>query len=655
MQICKLCKDHLERKRSAGPPAYAIANGNFVGHLPQRFDRLTRTDEQAISLVSPCVSLSTVTGGRCRTIKSHHYIVQNTEGPIANMLPRDITSRVRVTMVGNMTKEQIAACKRRYELNLPLCHDALDFLYASNRLYKNYLEQTDPSTDRNENIRPTSVLVDQTVHINQLEDEAVVRNVRDNSTYSTFGSAIEDGGDPSQESTWIGVSSLILQPHQQDWVDILIRKSNAFVPMVSWENCVRMFPTLFPAGCGGPKEWRQKHMSVRNWILRCLQVHGHRFETHYAFMLLAFDYLASEKARQTLYVRMNVSRVALKAAQVSQETLHEAVKYFNYLAIARDKGIKPRPPLPEVQRVIDLRKGIHTAESAYYGSNLGRMRARHDLFGLQKRFGPLQIFFTVSPDSAGSYNIAIKTGEVSKEVVDHADQALNRVLLPSRHDRKACAAKYPVECAKYFLRVMNTVIDAVLGWDQTAQRSKRGGGIFGVVRAFGAAAETQVAGDLHAHFAVWLHGFPPTSTELRETLEFDVGFRRRLIAFADAVLTTKPPCIAEESMCAACHSAGSLHSILPGVDAFRRPKPGANAPLTAECTICGTKFRDKDVINYAVDALANDQNVHIDDDVIDYEKCLPPHSTHADPLAVSLVVRDVQVHFWNHSRSCFKV
>ncbi|KAE9069513.1 hypothetical protein PF006_g29559 [Phytophthora fragariae] len=97
VNICKRCNNHISRNVST-PPSAAIANGNYIGHLPTPFQTMTRTDEQAISLVLPSVSLSVVTRGLCRTIKSHHYIVRNTEGPIVEMLPRDLSHRVRVTM-----------------------------------------------------------------------------------------------------------------------------------------------------------------------------------------------------------------------------------------------------------------------------------------------------------------------------------------------------------------------------------------------------------------------------------------------------------------------------------------------------------------------------------------------------------------------------
>ncbi|OWY98519.1 hypothetical protein PHMEG_00030701 [Phytophthora megakarya] len=73
---------------------------------------MTQADEQVIALVLPCVLLSVVTGELCKTIISHLYVAHNTEGSIVEMLPRDLSGRVRVTMVGCMTPEQAVVCKK---------------------------------------------------------------------------------------------------------------------------------------------------------------------------------------------------------------------------------------------------------------------------------------------------------------------------------------------------------------------------------------------------------------------------------------------------------------------------------------------------------------------------------------------------------------
>lgn len=370
--VCKSCRAPLAHAKTSHPPVLAIANGNYIGHIPNEFAELNRTDEQAIALVSPCVSLSTVTGGKCRTIKLHNYVVRNTEGPITAMLPRNLSSRVRVTMVGSMTPTQVAICKKRYELDLARCRAFLEFLFENNREYRQYRESQVPFTA---GIQRTSIVIDRSTPAEESATEALsVSELRDDTTYSTFGSTVEEGNDASLESDWIGASSLIHEQDQQ-WADILVRKSNAYVSQARWVACIQMFPSLFPGGCGGPTEPRQRAISVQKWIQRCLHLHDHRFERHYAFLLLAFDYLASKNARETLFVKLHASNQALQAGQVTQQTIEAAIEYLRHMNIMRSKGMKPDPPPEEVSSAIDIWRGLRTPETAFYGSNLSRLRA----------------------------------------------------------------------------------------------------------------------------------------------------------------------------------------------------------------------------------------------------------------------------------------
>ena len=81
-------------------------------------------------------------------------------------------------------------------------------------------------------------------------------------------------------------------------MDVVVRRSNFYVSFTRWEACVRMFPTLFPGGCGGPNEKRIRPMSMEKWIERLFRIDGLRFEQHYAFLLLAFDFCGASKRKE---------------------------------------------------------------------------------------------------------------------------------------------------------------------------------------------------------------------------------------------------------------------------------------------------------------------------------------------------------------------
>ncbi|KAG7376025.1 hypothetical protein PHYPSEUDO_014622 [Phytophthora pseudosyringae] len=128
-----------------------------------------------------------------------------------------------------------------------------------------------------------------------------------------------------------------------------------------------------------------------------------------------------------------------------------------------------------------------------------------------------------------------------------------------------------------------------------------------------------------------------------------------MIQLVDSVLTSKPPWLTNETTCIQCQSEDALSAVIPGVDAYRRPAPGASPPTTAVCGGCGATYKDKDIIDASLIALA-----HSDFDVMDlqwndFEKCRPPQVRENNSVATSLLVRDLQVHYWNHCKSCFKV
>ncbi|ETI29980.1 hypothetical protein F443_22901 [Phytophthora nicotianae P1569] len=161
---------------------------------------------------------------------------------------------------------------------------------------------------------------------------------------------------------------------------------------------------------------------------------------------------------------------------ISRETIRKSVEYHNHLVQAEARGMKPNQQLEEI---VNLRKGLRTSETAFWGSNLSRMRARHDMFGYIKRYGPPQLFFTVSPDSVGTYSIAVIAGELSRRTIEEG----NTHLLPNQADRKRIASEYRMQSALYFERVMTVVIEVLLGWDQKMHEPKKGGGIFGIKRS----------------------------------------------------------------------------------------------------------------------------------------------------------------------------
>ncbi|KAI8847295.1 hypothetical protein BC829DRAFT_444736 [Chytridium lagenaria] len=101
-----------------------------------------------------------------------------------------------------------------------------------------------------------------------------------------------------------------------------------------------MFPTLFPYGCGGPGENRERKLTLLQWIRRCLRVWGRQFATHYAFAAFAFDKVATQHAYRSLSCSMKVQRHAATDSQITSSVIDKALREIESYAVRSRHGLK---------------------------------------------------------------------------------------------------------------------------------------------------------------------------------------------------------------------------------------------------------------------------------------------------------------------------
>ena len=109
--------DDMDIDYTDRPPMYAIANGNFIGHLPDRFQDLSRSEEATISLMIICIYLSTIVSSHMTVINSHHYIIKNPD-PVLRSIPASTAGSVRVAMVGAFTEEKTARVSIKFHKSI---------------------------------------------------------------------------------------------------------------------------------------------------------------------------------------------------------------------------------------------------------------------------------------------------------------------------------------------------------------------------------------------------------------------------------------------------------------------------------------------------------------------------------------------------------
>jgi len=328
-------EDYFETRH---PPAEAIANGLWIGELPEQFHGLTRTDELAISLMVPSVFLATVVGTTHHKVCSHFYVVQNKD-PIIRHVPANTNESFRLTVVGAMTREEIAVQRTRFPLQVSLCQEVLAW-YLENNLeyikYKNYVDvnRIDFSDE--------GCFVDRTDSSANPVDKSVVDSmIFGTTTYNTGDGSETEASEHSEIRSRFIFEMPVIGDQKKSSIDLLARNSSNFVHAKNLANLPLFFPTLIPFGSGGPSQPRLVQISVEHWI-RIVLLLGKRgsFQKHWGFLPVAFDFIAVKKAFTAQYIAMRMNTAAVKAGTVAKKSLQACVDFSNDLERRQRRGEK---------------------------------------------------------------------------------------------------------------------------------------------------------------------------------------------------------------------------------------------------------------------------------------------------------------------------
>ncbi|KAI9324413.1 hypothetical protein BDR26DRAFT_966413 [Obelidium mucronatum] len=523
-------------------PVEAIANENWIGRLPTTFGDITRTTENVVSLMQPCIYLTTIFGSgtenQRKNIKSHHYVLKNSE-PVLRQVPADISSTFRFSFVGAWTAQEIAEQKTRYAAQ-DCMFDLLKFFELHHQGYKENKEYILSDAA----VPEENIFSDRSLSGDFPVNEKLCRLMQ-HSAYNTgtAETAVEDSTvhyvfSPTSDHV---IASPLPNPNEQPATtsiqDYAVFRSTNLSKARKLQHIGLFFPTLLPFGEGGPACHRVRHLSVNRWIKRCLKLHGGVFGRHWGFTAIAYDYTALEQSFSQQYLTMRVRASAISDGKWTKEDIQKCYNHSRQMEECLKRGVTLPEAPPEVKRLMDIKKAILPGLRAFVGSDESRQAGLHTAFGLQRRLGVANIFATISPATSRSWAVAINCDLVNGEhcqlkfLVGDGELAMpgtDGIILPNNNARTSAASSNSYECADYARRVLNVFLEDFIGWDFKFRAPVRGGGCLGIPRFVTTSAETQKQGDIHFHMVISLHGFPRTSAEFRTRLE-DPKFAERFI------------------------------------------------------------------------------------------------------------------------------
>ena len=122
-------------------------------------------------------------------------------------------------------------------------------------------------------------------------------------------------------------------------------------------------------------------------------------------------------------------------------------------------------------------------------------------------FGLGGVFLTVTPDDENSFLVTAYSQVDNQGNAINIDNLTDYELRQRAKKREETRIKFPGITALNFERIVDIVLDEVVGWDRKNNCARSEPGLFGIPLAYGGAIEEQGRMTLHIHLIVWLEGW----------------------------------------------------------------------------------------------------------------------------------------------------
>ena len=275
-----------------------------------------------------------------------------------------------------------------------------------------------------------------------------------------------------------------------------------------------LYPTLFPYGTGGFEDSsRLIKISFKKQIQYLLSYHDRRFEKHHSFIFVVFNMLQRREA--CLHARLMTSKPFFSKTANDIVSL-DAKDIKQVLSNFEKNKTNVQSHNPHVHALLNQIKAIG---GKVMGSAHSRSALRSQIHALIFNQGLPSIFLTINPADINS-RVALYFAGVNLDL-----DAIIPTNLPTTYERAEIIASHPVATAKFFHRLITTVLETMIAGEK----------VLGPVKAYFGTVENQGRGSLHLHMLIWLdHDYTPA--QLREKIK-DEQFRNNLKDYLEDIIS----------------------------------------------------------------------------------------------------------------------
>ncbi|KAL4159158.1 hypothetical protein PRNP1_004928 [Phytophthora ramorum] len=651
------------------PPRFAIADC-FVAGTFSEIDESTLIERQAVGLVQTRGLVKVVYGGPGNVLQSHLLSWDNRNATIASRVPSVPTlNDFRVVLAGPMTTAQELVVAKQHECDGVRVHALEVLLRSMNPLYKDVNENPEfHGVGESHEVYCTRLNVSNGT--NRLVERARARQqtvaapsdsndktIDETSILPTETVVVETAVDNDEEACLSRAVDMIMgRP------TYIARRSTSILQHNDPYYLERVYPHLLTFGIGGFSSSRSHRYSKRDVVLHYLNVSSNRFAGDPLFKIQMYDYLATERVKNGVFVRVRHDpNTATRAMHVSAEELRGAME----ARVAMRRAARTEKPVTSGEGrncANSVLKAINASTAKMWGSNEERDGFQRKVNAMTFMYGEPSVFWTLTPYSEGSIAVAFWSGYdlPNKRPTDLA--ACTVVNMPSTASMKRLTMQNTMLQARYFEMCCKILIEIMFGWDSTVSKPKREPGIFGFVEAFFYALEQQGRLRVHIHEVMWVAGLPKTKTDWEKLLAAST-MRTRFESYCASIFAAELPVFrgVEQIKCPTPGCIGNLASLDIPSKYKHRLKTGTPPPKTAICDVCKQQLTDANVAALVIERKWNELDAEHKAVSTENTACtlrlrfggLSAHEPTAS-VQLSRLLQHDQVHAYEHTSSCVK-
>jgi hypothetical protein len=513
-RICNNCRQNL---RNGKAPPYALANGLWLGAVPDVLSSLTYIERLLVARVRINSCFIRVASSGLRKMASHVIAFESPVPKIYKKLPppiEDLDEVLAILFTGpcKPTEKEFQRTpllvRRNHVVN------ALEWLKLNHSDYAD-LEIAYDELDRYpEDLPPVSVQYQHSLTNKVAEGTSVFDDALDDGVQQGNCPFVVHGlmGEELDTKTITVLKGIALRHWNNHGAALAI--SHDATPQSIYNNpnlYPQIFPWLFPYGLGGIGATKLSEKSHKRYLL---MYHDKRFQQDVCFPFVAFSHQqvkASATGGILLAETQKFNEIANRLLSVNQDVLGNIAKRMS-------DGEIVKPSTEDESACFQLIRDLDHVDGKVSGSITSKKYMRNEIWSLIAYLGAPVWYITLSPADS-KHPICLYFADNKEKL----DVALSR----SEDERYRLIASNPVAGARFFHFMIQMFIRHVLGVEKDHH------GFYGETAGYYGTVEQQGRLTLHLHMLLWIRGSPSPDDLRSKILDPDSDFRQKLVEYLD--------------------------------------------------------------------------------------------------------------------------